>query len=394
METQIVQNKAVAEKFPALVERLYAAHNPAIQGNNGTIAGAISNCFAQMAVRNNSGKREAFRDLLLLMYAKKCYKVVGNPGYIEILANMSAFANKAVNPINIWVKDSLVADGQLSSVIRHMFAAYEVPEFMEYAFAESNKIHMLWYIQLGRGESVKNLSAFPVVLTKKMAHAFRDTPKQFTITQAIRRAQAIGYGASGQMAEAVSLSETVEQLANKEFRALVVQFLAKYKGVVAFDVVEQALGYMVAMHNADADYSLKGRTYASVSREAAAYFAEEAKRKAAEMYNDWKPAKIGNYSVIKDSAEYSIIQLTNSEALYNEGYEMSHCVADYADDCAGGGTAIFSLRKFTAGDEAYETLATIEVCISNKTVVQAKAKYNEDISIEAEDHIVAWAGKE
>ena len=86
------------------------------------------------------------------------------------------------------------------------------------------------------------------------------------------------------------------------------------------------------------------------------------------------------------------MELTNSEALYDEGYEMSHCVAEYEYECVMGSSAIFSLRKKVAKDSS--TLATIEIDVESKSIVQAKAKYNECISLEAETILVEWAKKE
>jgi len=134
-------------RFKALVERLYH-EQPALQGYEGTLESVIRTHFAQMSAKNHTWKRDTFRELLLLMNAKKCYAVLRNPAFIEVLANISAFGNKMVRPAHGWVKDSLTAEGQLASLLRHCFAKFEVPEFMEYIFAGDNKVHMHWYIQL------------------------------------------------------------------------------------------------------------------------------------------------------------------------------------------------------------------------------------------------------
>ena len=135
--------------FAAMVEHMYY-EQPSLQGNRGTIKSVISSHFAQMSAQNHGWKRDTFRKLLLLMHSKKCYAVLRNPGFIEVLANISAFGNKMVRPAHGWVKDSLTAEGQLASLLRHCFAKFEVPEFMEYIFAGDNKVHMHWYIQLGK----------------------------------------------------------------------------------------------------------------------------------------------------------------------------------------------------------------------------------------------------
>ncbi|MXN92554.1 hypothetical protein GR160_15095 [Flavobacterium sp. Sd200] len=381
--------------FTAMVERLYNSSHPAtIMGNRGTIESVLATHFAQMSTQNHIWKRDSFKTLLLVMHAKKCYAVLRNPAFIEVLANMSAFGNKTVRPIDGWVKDSLTPHGQLASLIRHCFAAYDVPEFLEYAFADGNKIHMLWYIQLGRGESIQKLSAFPVVFTKAMAHAFRQTPKHFTVAQAIRRAQAIGLGATAQTAEVVAWCNALEDITNVDFRTAVIRFAAKAKEPVTLDVLQKVTEYFAEMYRLDTNYSLKGRTWVSVTRQAEAYHAELAKRRAAEDYNGWEACGIANFEVVVKHETFRIVQLTNSEELYDEGYDMSHCVADYADDCAEGGSAIFSLRKFVRGKDGYQTLATLEVLLPECNIVQAKARFNGNIDAQAHKIVVQWAVKE
>jgi len=392
METQ---NTAAVytNRFEAFVERLYH-EQPTLQGCEGTLESVIRTHFAQMSTQNHIWKRDTFRDLLLLMHTKKCYAVLRNPAFIEVLANISAFGNKIVRPANTWVKDSLTAEGQLASLLRHCFAKFDVPEFMEYVFAEGNKVHMHWYIQLGRGDSVQQLSAFPVTFTKTMAYEFRQTPKHFTVHQAIRRAQALGYGATTQTAEAIAWSSTIEEMGNPVFRSAVIQFIAKVKEPIAFDKLQQVVEYLVEMYRQDSSFSFKGRTWTALLRLAVAYHTELAKRLAAESYNGWEPCAISDFRVEKGSTVFRIVQLTNSEALYDEGHEMAHCVAEYDEECAEGTIAIFSLRKFTEGIEVYETLATLEVQLTTYEIVQAKARFNEMISTEASEYITQWAIKE
>ena len=393
METQAVAiDKYRAEKFEALVERIYREQN-SFQGFEGTLESVLRVHFSKMSAQNHLWKRDTFRELLLTLYTKRCYAVLRNPAYIEVLANMSAFGNKKVRAIADWKKDSLTAHGQLASIIRHCFAQYEVPEFMEHVFSAGSKVHMLWYIQLGRGDSVQGLSGFPVKFTKAMAHEFRLTPSAYTMEKAIRRAQALGYGASVKRAEGIAWSLLSESFEDEIFRTALVKYFAGVKEDIRFDELQKVLEYVFFMKERDAAFSMKGRTWAALFRQATEWSIEEAKRKAAEGYCDWKPAGIMNFEVIRGEVVVKIIQLVNSEALYEEGYEMSHCVADYADDCADGIKAIFSVRKYAA-DESFETLATVCVFLEEMAVYEAQARYNEMICKEAHEVIQQWAARE
>lgn len=395
METQAVAIavKSRASVFEALVERTFREQNT-FQGFEGTIESVLRVHFSRMSAQNHVWKRETFRDLLLMFYAKKCYTVLRNPAYIEVLANISAFGNKTVRDIADWKKDSLTAEGQLSSLIRHCFAQFEVPAFMENAFGGESKVQMLWYIQLGRGDSVQQLSAFPVAFTKKMAHEFRATTKDCSIPKAIRRAQALGYGATVNRADAIAWSTLSDSFENEAFYSTVVQFMARLSEDITFDKLQGVLEFIASEKAANADYSMKGRTWSALVRQSAEWHIEMAKKREAEGFSEWKLAPISNYIVDEGDCAIKIVQLTTSSALYEEGYEMSHCVAEYDEDCASGKIAIFSVRKFTKGEAGFETLATLEVFLEEMEIVQAKARFNGMICEIAHQIVREWALRE
>ncbi|OYQ44874.1 hypothetical protein CHU92_02235 [Flavobacterium cyanobacteriorum] len=266
--------------FAAMVERLYH-EEPSLQGYQGTLESSIRMHFAQMSARNHLWKRDTFRRLLLHMYAKKCFAVLKNPEYIRVLANISAFGNTMVREPETWRKDSLTPQGQLASLIRHCFAQYDVPEFLEYVFAGDNKIHMLWYVQLGRGESVQQLSGFPVQFTKRMAHEFRATPFEFTVEQAIRRAQALGFGANVLRAEVLAWSSLQRNFENEAFKAEVIQFIARVPENLTIDVVEPVLEYVFQMQRQNPAYSMRGRTWAALARLSAEWHRDMARKREA-----------------------------------------------------------------------------------------------------------------
>jgi len=380
--------------FTRLVERLYAENAKTI-GNQGTLASVIGTCFASMSQVQNTWKRDTFRDLLLHLEAQGCYALLRDEVAINALANIAAFGNKLVRDVKTWERDTLETETQMSSLIKHCFANYEVPTYMESVFYYENKIQMLWYVQLGRGESVLNLSAFPVKFTKKMAHEFKNAPANYNVSRAIRWAQAKGFGASEDMAETLAWSALSEGFEHEDFWSTVIRFFAKYE-TLPYGEVQDALFYISKQFEANKAFSMKGRTWEALLKQTEEWTKEYYKKMAALNRVDWKTSGISELrkTVVTETgiAEIYIIELTNSEALYDEGYEMSHCVAEYETDCAEGTSAIFSLRKRV--DTVIEILATIEVALEYKAVVQAKAKYNESISLEAENIVLEWAQKE
>lgn len=402
METNTITltNKAVkanATAFQQMVEHLYAEKRVSV-GNQGTLRSVIATCFASMSQVQNSWKRDTFRDLLLHLEAQNCYALLRNELYINALANMASFGNKMVREINSWENNSLVTETQMSSLIKYCFATYEVPEFMESVFYGQNKIQMLWYVQMGRGDSVLKLTSFPIQLTKKMAHEFKKAPANYSVEQAIRFAQAKGFGASEIMSETLAWSVLSEGFEHEEFWQKVVAFFAKYNEL-PFAKVQEVLFYIKEQFALNKNFTMKGRTWEALVRNSDEWHLEYYKRMNALNRAQWSTSQIRGFEKntfeLNQNNFYYIVELVNSEELYDEGYQMSHCVAEYEYDCIQGKTAIFSLRKKQQEtDSEYTTLATIEVDIEAKAVVQAKAMYNEWVSKVAYEMIVEWAEKE
>ena len=395
-ETTLTHGFAKKQKsaFTLLVERAYANYLNSTS-NSGTIAYTIESCFATMKNVQHTSKRRAFRGLLLHLESQGCYALLRNESSIYALANIASFSGKFVDEIVLWKNTSIEVETQMSTIIKHCFAKYEVPEFLENVFYGENKVHMYWYVQLGRGDSVSKLGGFPIKLTKKIAFEFRNVPENYTVSQAIRWAQAKGLGASVTMAETLSWSTLSETFENESFWETVVLFFSKYDKL-PFDKVQEVLFYIKENFLEDHSFTTKGRTWEALVKQSDEWHIEYYKRQEAINGAQWKLSGINEFrkcvTVGDETFDYSVIELTNSEALYEEGYEMSHCVAEYEYDCIEGITAIFSIRKFSAA--VVERLATIEVNLDTKYVEQAKARCNEPISAEAQEILEKWANTE
>ncbi|AXG73894.1 hypothetical protein DVK85_06420 [Flavobacterium arcticum] len=391
MEPQITTMNT--SSFTAMVDRAYGKEQE-LQGNRGTLESVITTHFAQMSAKNHLWKRDTFRMLLLHLYNESCFTILRSPDYIAVLANISSFGDKTVKDIQGWEKESFVPEEQLASLIKHCFAKYPTPEFLENVFASDNKIHMYWYVQLGRGDSVLTLSGFPVAFTNKMAHAFRLTPATYTVAQAIRRAQALGYGATAKRADVIAWSALADSFEAEYFWSTVVHFVVKVNEDVTIDKLQVVLEYLEMFRAQQPNMDMKGRTWEALLRQAEEWHTEMAKKRDAEGYEQWKRVAIADFYKEEDEVTYYIIQLINSVQLYEEGYEMSHCVADYTYDCANGSTAIFSLRKYAIGAAEFERMVTIEVSPASREIVEAKGKYNEMPTQTQDKLIMEWAAKE
>jgi hypothetical protein len=88
------------------------------------------------------------------------------------------------------------------------------------------------------------------------------------------------------------------------------------------------------------------------------------------------------------------IELTSNQELAEEGYRQKHCVFGYTDMCAGGISAIFSLRWRREHETDREIgRLTVEVRLRDRSVAQVRGKTN-CLATKDEMLIVRqWAGE-
>lgn len=381
------QNKS---KFVALVEIAYQTENCSIR-YDGTVASLVWNGFSKMSATRNPWKRATFKSLLIHLHKEGAYKILRNHVYIDVLINMSVFGLKMIRPIENWSRPSFSPDEQIEDLIDHLFAKYPTPVFLITAFYESSLSKMLWYIKLGQGASVKELPNFPEYLTAKMVHFFKETPKGYSVSQALVRAQALGYGATEVIANRFAYSQLIEKEGNEMYWNEVIKFFAKAKeeDLKDFAVV---LNYLEFARIRNQSFSLKGRTFITITRDAQAWNAYTAKINAKASEVQWYPSGIkalNKHKVQGDKeVRYVTVELLSAEGLYEEGQEMHHCVGEYVDDCIGGDSAIFSLRKIENG--TFKRLATVEVNPKIWELVEANGSCNSELTHEAFSILKTW----
>lgn len=374
------QSKRVRQgAYLALVEKIYNEDNKPTR-YSGSIESMLREYFSKTSKKKYLWKRRTLRHLLIHLYHQKCYALLRTNRYVNVLYNISAFGNRIVRPIENWENKYSNEEEQLNALIRHCFTIYETPRFLEHAFYTNEKRHMLWYVQLGRGKSVKSLSSMPVELTSKMAHAFRNAPSFLTVNEALRYAQAVGFGASTKVAKLIAFSRlSIIRERQEAFWATVVHFFAKQEDLNVNEV-NSLIDYIAAKYRENPSYSMKNRSYKALSSQSEEWHRLVFLKEKGESYS-WKASGIEPLYVeeVVDNKTiiYRTVELRSSGALFEEGSAMQHCVSDYDEDCKEGRCSIFSLRREVEG-EPMERLATLEIELPSFEIVQAQSKYNRD----------------
>jgi len=139
-------------------------------------------------------------------------------------------------------------------------------------------------------------------------------------------------------------------------------------------------------------FSFSGRTIYSViklSNEWHVFQRREAER--AQLAAAWKGLGIGRFRHETEGYVWTVTELRTAQDLVNEGRKMRNCVGGYASKCASGSSAIFSVEQTHKANQLTDKAATLEVQVSNRTVIQAKGKCNSILSRKAENAVKRWA---
>lgn len=344
-------------------------------------------CFSRLSSGAKAADRVALKNALV--YLDKHSVLLSGEAYIQAVFNAVHFRAYWRKDIFGWKPSAKKPEAQLQELVFYLFCQYPVPAFLYKAFFEKEALLFVqWFIHIGTGNRIRELLSIPIPFTQKMGHFFLQAPSRFTIPEALRWAQVKGLNGDDGLAERMAYSWLgTKPFGDEEFWEAFIR-IAVAGGLFNHDKLTELIDYVREAKRENAAYSLKGRTLQSLLRQSDEWHKHILLVKGAQI---WKASGIGGYEMKKKEEAVRIEELTGSKLLADEGKAMRHCVGSYVPYCVSGKTAIFSLRKYT-GDFLMETLATIEVNIFNKRVVQAKAKMNNKISDEARKHLQRWAG--
>jgi len=105
----------------------------------------------------------------------------------------------------------------------------------------------------------------------------------------------------------------------------------------------------------------------------------------------WNGLGIDQFRYETDGCLWMITELNTAKELLNEGMKMHNCVSSYSRACASGDCSIFAVECVISEDNSTVKVATLEVKLTNRALVQAKGKCNTAITSRAKNVITRWA---
>lgn len=343
----------------------------------------------------------------LSIIAKKSPKMLQEKkflfGFKEIVKYQAD--NKFIRKIEDWNYKSHNIHKQFSEILRHIFAQYETPYFLDKTwFTEENRnlyetaYARRLFIHLAQGNSLKTFEEFPVNFTKKMRHHFMKAPADYHISEAIRYAQVIGLGGDERLVKGILTSQLAHRWISKqydEFWITVIHFFVN-NPMIDLNQIAPIVDYIEHRKNQEIltgiPFSMKGRSVNALITETEKWHDQlnKSKKNTNLTWDKWNIKDfLGESGKDENKKTYYITQLGTAKEVKEEGREMGHCVASYVHSCAAGKCSIWSLNmKNYVGVPT--RLVTIELN-SGLSISQIRGKYNRPPTANELNIISKWA---
>lgn len=400
MAKHVLRSRKKGSKFKSYIEACRRPADEESSHRSNYVVGKIRNLL-----KNKSNMHPSIGKTL-----ERLIKVCKNTKLIDCIDELGRIAlweGVWIREPEDWKPTSKNSYKQLSSFVRHLFAKYDIPKFMDSAWHSNNTHQEEWFILLGQGENIRKQRNLPFPMTKKMAHHFLQAPDTCTIPQAFRWGEIQSLGGNKRIFDGVMSTRLANNNAESHFWRAVIQFfidnplldIAQY-GPVCDYIYERKYnprGYQVVdgmpvnLGPIQPNFSMAGRNPETLLREVNQWHTELGRRGSRNAPVKWESCGIPGYEkkVNKGKTVYTITELTTSKELSSEGRVMRNCVSSYSASCSRGGSAIYSLRE--TSQMGIRHIATIELDIKQLQISQARGKANAYPNLSVINLIKTWA---
>jgi len=287
---------------------------------------------------------------------------------------------------------------QFGSLARHLLADHLVPKFMDLVWfldpSQEARQKQKWFRHLGRGGGIQGTD-IPLRLTKNMSYHFMYAPDHYTVEQAFRWGQILGFGGEPAVVEAVISTRLGRSFDHEAYWSKVIQFFV-YNAELVLRHVGPIVEYLrFQKHFFKVEPPLPEKRKAVIRLlEKVAKWQPPTRATSSTPSIRWDSLGINGLEYDEEQRwsrrTWTIRELLDSNELIVEGRVMRHCVASYVGRCAKQRSSIWSMTCYSC--LGLEHVLTIEVDPSTRTIVQAKGKRDSHPSPEARKIMLRWAG--
>lgn len=375
---------------------------------------ALRRAFATLVV---PAERAAFGRLLALVRARSDLMAAAplvidrSPRFrqVEAVRNLARHHRELRGSLDDWAGARGHPLAVVASLARAAFDGYPTPRFLASVWfgddGEAEREPRRWFVALAGGASVRGLG-MPVALTRRMAHVFLTTADHVEVLPALRRAEVRGLGGTEALADAVVATRLGGDFADGALWRTVLAWLVRCGDAVDLAQVGPVIDYVdglrrgqVASGPRATTLSLRGRTFASVMRDVAAWHLAlgRSRGRGAWPRSRWQPYHVEVAQADGRRVHWDLIELIDRAGLRHEGRAMHHCVASYGSSCAQGRASIWSLRHRVDTPESVgvaRSWLTIQVDPRTATIVQVRGFANRRAHGPGAGLVRAWAARE
>lgn len=329
---------------------------------------------------------------------KLCEHIHSNADVFDSVKHMFQKQEAFIRPAHEWKPQGKSYKSLVISLANHLFAKYKTPPFIWSAFEYGWPQLMDLAVYMGAGNSLynfaKNKKDF-VPVTRQMSHIFSQCTTEFNALEALRYAQFISFGGSKRLFEGFKSTTPCRNLTNEEdFISTVIQWYCN-QSMLDPGQVGPIWDYIFHCRTQDEKYSMKGRTADSVIKKMEEWHAQLQKKKYQRENIQFKSS--GFEGVTYDWSQenkvqiWRIFELLTSDALYDEGRRMGHCVGSYSYAVQNGRCSIWALTL--EDNDGNWAMNTIEVDNLSKRLVQVRGRHNRQPTAKEQQVLSRWANE-
>ncbi|OWP61557.1 hypothetical protein CDA63_18755 [Hymenobacter amundsenii] len=328
--------------------------------------------------------------------------ILNRPELVPAVAAICRLYYYRRRELSDWQPQRRNAYRQLYSLVRHLFDEFgDVPCWVVEAWATGQLTqHGLdlarLTVHLGSGQALRTFAGLPVPLTRRLEHALRQAPCEYSFVQALRYAQLADLGALALLEPLLATRLGQETGPDDAFWLTVVAFFRDAPMVDPWqlgpvcDWIHQRRTVGTDGEPPQPGFSLKGRRMDSVLRLTTRWHRRTHRARTYWGYGlslatTWAGLPIADFEA-HGTVWVLITQVLGYGQLLEEGSTQKHCVSSYAYSCLRGRCGIFSLRLHGA------RALTVEVR-PNRQIVQIRGRENRAATEQERYWLTQWASK-
>ena len=335
------------------------------------------------------------RNLLHLLLNLNERGFVENPYILRCIGAVADHYKDRLRDVENWSVATENRRKQSSLLLRHLYADYEVPLFMDSVFYKGGRRHQEWFKHLGSGQNLRTAPGIPIDVTKKIAHHFTEAPSHYTVPEALRWGQIHAIRGDRRLAEAIRHTRLVHTFTDDAFWVSFLRFLNAHLSQLDPRDINRLVEYLYNIRfvprriliagggerqvsPAQPRFRLKGKCVKTLLADAESW-EKYASEEDSVVGFEWPPSsRISPFQFqgTEQGPVWSITEKLSSSELVREGKAMQHCIGDieYANACYAGESTIWSLG--CDDGTGRENLLTIEVDTEENNITEMRGYDN------------------